>query len=216
MKYIAHSLISLSLLAVSLVGFQSASALEQTAKTATAWKLDPAHTSVRFTIKHMMISNVPGTFGKVSGTAKYDGKDLNNASVDATIDASSINTNDEHRDQHLKNKDFFDVAQFPTITFKSTKVTQESNGNFKLLGSLTMHGVTKDVTLDVEKLAAPIKDQKGHVHTGTAATTTINRKDFGLVWNKALDNGGAMIGDDVKVNIEVELVENAEEEKAKG
>jgi len=215
MKYIAQSLIGISLLAVSLVGFQSVSALEQTTKTATAWKLDPAHTSVRFTIKHMMVSNVPGTFGKISGTAKYDGKDLNNASVDATIDANSINTNDEHRDGHLKNKDFFDVAQFPTITFKSTKVTPESNGNFKLLGSLTIHGVSKDVTLDVEKLAAPIRDPKGHLHTGTSATTTVNRKDFGLIWNKALDNGGVMLGDDVKVNIEVELVEG-EEEKAKG
>jgi polyisoprenoid-binding protein YceI len=216
MKYIAQSLIGLLVLAVSLVGFQSVSAVEQTAaKAVTAWKLDPAHTSVRFTIKHMMISNVPGTFGKISGTAKYDGKDLKNASVDASIDANSINTNDEHRDGHLKTADFFDVAKFPTITFKSTKVTPESNGNFKLLGSLTMHGVTKDVTLDCEKIAAPIKDQKGHLYSGTSATTTINRKDFGLTWNKALDNGGAMIGDDVKVNIEVELVE-AEDEKAKG
>jgi polyisoprenoid-binding protein YceI len=216
MKYIAQSLIGLSVFAVSLVGFQSVSALEQGAKTTAAWKLDPAHTSVRFTIKHMMISNVPGTFSKISGTAKYDGKDLTNASVDASIDASSISTNDEHRDQHLKNKDFFDVVQFPTITFKSKKVTPAANGEFKLLGTLTIHGVSKDVTLDVEKLAAPVKDQKGHLHTGTSATATVNRKDFGLIWNKALDNGGAMIGDDVKVNIEVELIEGAEEEKAQG
>ncbi|MDR3612144.1 MAG: YceI family protein [Candidatus Obscuribacterales bacterium] len=215
MKYNAQSLIGLSVFAISLVGFQSVSAIEQTAaKTATAWKLDPAHTSVRFTIQHMMVSKVPGAFAKVSGTAKYDGKDLKNASADATIDTTSINTNEEHRDAHLKSPDFFDVAKFPTITFKSSKVTPEANGNFKLTGALTMHGVTKDVTLDCEKLATPVKDAKGHLHSGTSATTTINRKDFGLTFNKALDNGGTMLGDDVKVNIDVELVE-AEDEKAK-
>lgn len=215
MKYIAQSLIGLSVLAVSMAGFQSVSAVEQAAKTASTWKLDPAHTSVRFTIKHMMVSNVPGTFGKVSGTANYDGKDLKNASVDATIDANSINTSDEHRDGHLKGADFFDTAKYPTITFKSTKVEAESNGNFKLHGNLTLHGVTKEVVLECEKLATPIKDPKGQLHSGTSATATVNRKDFGLTWNKALDNGGAMIGDEVKVNIEVELVEGGAEEKPK-
>jgi polyisoprenoid-binding protein YceI len=153
-----------------------------------------------------MVSNVGGDFSKVSGTVNYDGKNLANSNVSAIIDASSINTNEPNRDQHLKSPDFFDVAKYPAITFKSTKIEPQNTG-FKLIGDLTLHGITKSVTLQVEPLPAPIKDPMGNLRTGTEAKTTINRKDFGLAFDKNLDNGGALIGDDVEVTIDVELTQ---------
>lgn len=172
----------------------------------TVWKIDPAHTSAHFMVKHMMISNVRGDFSKVSGSATYDGKSLTNSSVSAIIDASSINTNEANRDQHLKSADFFDVAKYPTISFKSTKVEPQANG-FKIIGDLTMHGVTKSVTLDAEPLPPAIKDPYGNLRTGTEATAKVNRKDFGLAFDKNIDNGGALVGDDVDITIDVELTQ---------
>ncbi len=170
------------------------------------WKIDPMHTSAHFTVRHMMVSNVRGDFPKVSGSVNYDGKNLASSSVSATIDASSVNTNEEKRDQHLKSPDFFDVAKYPTITFKSTKVEPNSSG-FKVIGDLTIHGVTKPVTLVAESLPAPIKDPYGNLRTGTEATTKINRKDFGLAFDSNIDNGGALVGDDVDITIDVELTQ---------
>jgi polyisoprenoid-binding protein YceI len=167
------------------------------------WSVDSAHTTAHFTVKHMMISNVNGDFGKVSGTVKYDGKNLDKATIAATIEANSIDTRDEHRDEHLKSADFFDAAKYPTITFKSTKIAPGKDG-FKIYGDLTIHGVTKNIVLNAEPLSAPVKAQKA-LHVGTSATAKINRKDFGLSFNKTLDNGGAMVGDDVNITLDVEL-----------
>lgn len=179
--------------------------VKQTGST-YVWKIDPMHTSAHFTVRHMMISNVRGDFGKVSGIVNYDGKSLAGSSVTATIDASSVNTNEEKRDQHLKSPDFFDVATYPVITFKSTKVEPRANG-FNVIGDLTIHGVTKPVTLVAESLPAPIKDPYGNLRTGTEATAKINRKDFGLAFDKNIDNGGALVGDDVDITIDVELTQ---------
>ncbi len=181
----------------------------QPALAGNEWTIDPAHTSANFTVRHMMVSNVHGSFGKVSGTAKYDGKDFKGAEVEATIDASSIDTRDEKRDGHLKSPDFFDVAKYPTITFKSKEVKKTGSG-FEIIGELTMHGTTKPVTLHAEKMSEPVKDGKGNLHAGTSATAEINRKDFGVSWSKQLDNGGAMVGDDVKIVLDVELTKNKE------
>jgi len=195
------------MLAVSLLVsglFLPVSAKEQIA-TASGWTIDPAHSSARFSIKHMMISNVNGSFGKVSGNVQYDGKNLPKADVDATIDVASIDTNEPKRDEHLKSKDFFDVEKYPTITFKSKKITTTNDG-FKILGVLTMHGVSKDITLDAEPMG-PIVNAHGKTRTGTSATAKINRKDFGISYHQTLDNGGAMVGDDVKITLDVELVQ---------
>ena len=170
------------------------------------WKIDPMHTKAGFTVKHMMISNVHGEFAKVTGTARYDGQSLANSEVAAVIDAASINTSEPQRDQHLKSPDFFDAAKYPTITFKSTKVVSDADG-FKIMGNLTMHGVTKPVTLIAESLPPPIKDPFGFLRTGTEAKTKINRKDFGLTFDKVMDNGGALVGDDVDITIDVELIQ---------
>jgi len=172
----------------------------------TQWKLDPAHTKASFTVKHMMVSNVRGEFGKVSGTVRYDGKTLADSGVTAVIDASSINTSEPMRDQHLKSADFFDVAKYPTITFKSKKVEADPD-SFKIFGDLTMHGITKPVTLTADTLPPPIKDPMGFLRTGTEAKTTINRKDFDIAFDKVMDNGGALVGDDVVITIEAELIQ---------
>lgn len=179
------------------------SAKEQIA-TASGWTIDPAHSSARFSIRHMMISNVNGSFGKVTGNVQYDGKNLPKANVEATIDVDSIDTNEPKRDAHLKTKDFFETDKYPTITFKSKKITPGKDG-FKILGTLTMHGVSQDITLDAEPMG-PIVNAHGKTRTGTSATTKINRKDFGISYNAALDNGGAMVGDDVKITLDVEMV----------
>ncbi len=182
------------------------------------WSVDSTHSAAHFSIKHMMISNVSGAFGKVSGTVKYDGKNLAKATIDATIDVNSIDTRDEHRDGHLKSPDFFDAAKFPNITFKSTKIETGKDplkDPFKIHGDLTIHGVTKSVVLNAEPLSPVVKAQGG-LHVGTSATTKINRKDYGLNFNKTLDNGGAMVGDDVNVTLDVELKQKeAEKEKPK-
>ena len=172
----------------------------------TEWKLDPAHTKAAFAVKHMMVSNVHGEFGKVSGTVHYDGKTLGDSGVSAVIDVSSINTNEPQRDQHLKSADFFDAAKYPTITFKSKKVESDPDG-FKIIGDLTMHGITKPVTLTAESLPPPIKDPMGFLRTGTEARTKVNRKDFGIAFNTVMDNGGALVGDDVDITIEAELIQ---------
>ncbi|HEY9758693.1 MAG TPA: YceI family protein [Oculatellaceae cyanobacterium] len=173
------------------------------------WTVDPAHTSARFSVKHMMISNVNGDFAKVGGTVKYDGKSLDKATINATIDVNSVDTHDENRDKHLKTADFFDTAKYPTITFKSTKIEPGKDG-FKIYGDLTMHGVTKNVVLNAEPLSPVIKAH-GALHVGTSATTKINRKEFGLNFNKTLDNGGAMVGDDVNITLDVELKQATQE-----
>lgn len=169
------------------------------------WQIDPYHSAANFSVKHMMVSNVRGAFAKVAGTVDYDGKNLKLAKVDATIDTASINTNDEKRDEHLRGGDFFDAKKYPTITFKSKKIVPAGKGKFSMTGDLTMHGVTKTVTLAVEGPTAPIKDQKGKQHIGATATGKINRRDFGITYNSVLDNGGVAVSDEVQLTLDVEL-----------
>ena len=173
---------------------------------ADTWQIDPMHTSVEFTVRHMMISNIKGTFEKTSGTVTVEGADPTTAKIDAVIDASSINTRVEKRDADLKSPDFLDVAKYPSITFISTKVEAAGEGKWKVTGNLTLHGVTKPVVLDVEGTGAPIKDPFGNNRAGASATTKINRKDFGIVYNKTLETGGVMVGDEVSITIDVEAI----------
>jgi polyisoprenoid-binding protein YceI len=171
---------------------------------ADTWQLDPAHSNVEFSVRHLMISNVKGQFEKVSGTVTSDGDKPSSVQIQAQIDANSINTRVEKRDQHLKSPEFFDVAKYPTIAFKSTKIEAAGPGKWKLYGDLTLHGVTKPVVLDVEGPTTPMKDPFGNTRVGASATTKIDRKDFGLTWNKALEAGGVVVGDEVTVMIDVE------------
>jgi len=169
------------------------------------WKLDPMDSGAHFSIKHMMISTVRGSFGKVSGTVNYDGKNLANAKVNATIDASTVDTNEAKRDEHLRGKDFFDVEKYPTITFKSTKIKPSGKGKFSMTGDLTMHGVTKPVTLAVEGPSQQIDDKKGNYKVGFSATGTVKRKDFGITYNSVLDGGGVALGEEVPITLDIEM-----------
>ena len=172
---------------------------------ADTWQIDSSHTSVEFTVRHMMISNVKGQFQKTTGTITANGNDPASAKIDVTIDASSVDTRVERRDAHLKSPDFLDVAKFPTITFKSTKVEAAGPNKWTMTGDLTIHGVTRPVVLDVEGSGPPIQVM-GHTRAGASATTKIKRSDFGLTWNKALETGGVLVGDDIAISIDLEAV----------
>ena len=171
---------------------------------AVAWQIDPAHSNVSFSVRHMMVSNVRGEFTKVSGTVEGDEKTPTQAVINATIDATSINTREAKRDDHLKSADFLDVAKYPTITFKSKKIEPSGAGQFKVTGDLTLHGVTREVVLDVSDVTPPIKDPMGKTRAGAQATTKIDRKDFGINWSKTMDGGGLLVGNDVDISIDVE------------
>ena len=173
---------------------------------ADTWQIDPAHTNVEFSVRHMMISNVKGQFQKTSGTITINGNDPTSAKIDATIDATSINTRVDKRDAHLKSPAFLDVDKFPTISFKSTKVEAAGPGKWKVTGDLTLHGVTKPAVLDVESTGTPVNDPMGNTRAGASATTKIDRKDFGLTWNQPLETGGVMVGDEVAISIDVEAI----------
>ena len=168
------------------------------------WQIDPNHTAAQFSVRHMGISTVRGAFTKVSGTAQYDPADLSKTSVEATIEASSVDTRVSMRDDDLRSPNYFDVAKYPTITFKSKSVQAAGEGKLKIGGDLTIHGVTKEVTLDVDGPSAPVTDPKGNSHLGASASTTVNRKDFGV--------GGSsnMVGEDITITIDVELVRKAQ------
>lgn len=173
--------------------------------SAPVYDIDSSHSSAQFTVRHLMISNVKGTFQKVTGSAVYDPKDLASSKLDATIDVTTVDTAEPKRDAHLKSPDFFDVAKYPTMTFKSKKFAKNGEG-LKITGDLTIHGVTKEVTFDVEGPIAEIKDPWGNARVGAAATAKISRKDFGLVWNQALEAGGVAVGDEVKISLDAELI----------
>lgn len=177
---------------------------------ASTWDIDPAHTSAQFAVRHLMVSTVRGEFGKVSGVVNLDENDLSKSSVEASIDATSLNTRVEKRDEHLKSPDFLDVAKYPTITFKSKKVEKAGDGKFKVTGDLTIRGVTKEAVLEVEGSPTPFKDPLGSMRVGGVATTKINRKDFGVQWNGALETGGVVVGDAVAITIDVELTQNVQ------
>lgn len=175
---------------------------------AADYDIDSSHTSATFSVKHLMVTNVKGHFEKVSGTVSLDDKDLTKSKVNLTIDPSTINTREPKRDEHLKSPDFFDVAKFKEITFKSTKIEKAGEG-FKVTGDLTMHGVTKSVTLDATAPSAAIKSPFGTTVRAVSVTGKLNRKDFGLNWNKALETGGVVVGEEVDVAVDAELVEKA-------
>lgn len=177
----------------------------------TVYQIDPAHSSAQFTIRHLMISNVRGDFKSVKGTVVYDPENASASSIEAEIDVNSLNTRDENRDAHVKSAEFFNVEKYPSITFKSTKVEREGEGEFKITGGLTILGVTKEVVLKVEGPSDEAKDPWGNVRIGASATTKIKRSDYGLTWNAALETGGVMLGDDVKIELDVELVKQKAE-----
>ena len=176
------------------------------AASADTWQIDPVHTTVGFSVRHMTISTVRGQFNKVAGTITVNDNDPATAVIEATIDTASIDTHSPDRDSDLKSANFLDVAKYPTMTFKSKKIEAAGPGKYNVVGDLTLHGVTKEVTLAVEATGAPIKDPWGNMRAGATATTTINRKDFGLTWNKMIEAGGAVVGDAVAVEIDVEAV----------
>ncbi len=172
------------------------------------YTIDSAHSSAQFSIRHMMISNVRGGFSSVNGTVEYDPENPGASTVEAVIDATTIKTLDEQRDGHLKSADFLDVEKYPTIAFKSTSVAVQGN-EATVTGDLTIHGVTKPVTLKVEGPTSEAKDPWGNTRIGASATTKIKRSEFGLTWNAALETGGIMVSDDLKIEIDVELIKAA-------
>jgi polyisoprenoid-binding protein YceI len=174
--------------------------------SASTWNIDPEHSSAQFKVRHLMVSHVKGGFGKVSGVVTIDDRDIAKSRVTAVIDTSSIDSGVAKRDAHLKSADFLDVEKYPTMTFTSTRIDKKGDGNLRMTGNLTLHGVTRPVVLEVEGPTAQVKDPMGNVRRGASATTRISRKDFGLVWNKALEAGGVAVGDDVDISIEVELI----------
>jgi polyisoprenoid-binding protein YceI len=172
---------------------------------AASYEIDPTHTAVQFSVRHLMVSNVKGAFSDVSGTVEYDAKNIANTKIEATIQSKSIDTNLEKRDEHLRSPDFFDVVKFPTLSFKSTKIEVIDAQKVNVIGNLTLHGVTKSVTLEVSGITNEVVDPWGNTKVGASATTKINRKDFGLTWNKALEAGGVAVGEEVLITIDVEL-----------
>jgi polyisoprenoid-binding protein YceI len=173
---------------------------------AATWQIDPDHSSFQFKVRHLMVSNVKGDFTKVKGAVTMDDKDISNLNVELTIDAASVNTGHAQRDEHLRASDFFDVAKYPTITFVSKKVVKDGPDRLKVTGDLTIHGVTREVTVNVEGPTQEIKDPRGNFRRGAAGTARINRKDFGLIWNRALETGGVVVGEDVDIFVEIELI----------
>ena len=174
--------------------------------SAVTWEIDPSHSAVEFSVRHMMVSNVRGQFTKFAGSIDVDPAAPAGATVKATIEAASVDTRSEKRDEHLRSPDFFDTAKFPQITFVSKSIQAAGDKKWKLTGALTLHGVTKDVVLDVEGPSGEVKDPWGNMRTGARATTTINRKDFGISFAKTIDGGGLMVGDEIAVTLEIEAM----------
>jgi len=172
----------------------------------TTWNIDPAHSIAEFKVKHMMISNVKGQFAKVTGALTLDESVLTNSKVEAVIEATSIETRDAQRDAHLKSPDFLDVEKFPTLSFKSTRINLVRDGELAVDGDLTIRGITRKVVFTVEGPTPPAKDPWGNTRVAVSATTKINRKDFGLTWNTALETGGILVGDEVTITLDVQFV----------
>jgi len=172
----------------------------------STWNIDPAHSIAEFKVRHMMISFVRGEFSGLSGVLKLDETDYTRSTVEVSIPTASVRTVDERLDDHLKNADFFDVEKFPTLTFISTKVRSTGGRNYAVTGDLMIHGVTRSVTLTVNDVSEPSNDPWGNQRIGLSASTTINRKDFGIIWNTALDSGGVLVGDEVSIALDVQLI----------
>ena len=173
---------------------------------AATYQIDPDHSNFQFKIRHMTVSNVKGEFKRVNSIVTIDDNDLTRLKVEVILDAASVNTDNAKRDDHLRSEDFFDVAKYPTITFVSRKVTKVDQNRLKVVGDLTIRGVTREVTVDVDGPTPEVRDPGGNIRRGATGTLKINRKDFGMGWHKTLDNGGLVVGDDVNISVEVELV----------
>ena len=175
---------------------------------AQTWQIDTAHSRAQFTVRHLMISDIRGDFGAVTGTVDYDGKDITKAKVNATIDVKSISTRVEKRDEHLKTDDFLDVANHPTMTFVSTSIKPAAGGKYSMTGNLTIRGTTKPVTFELTAPSGPITS-RGTTKIGAAASGKINRKDFGVKYHEVMDNGGLGVADEVFIQLDVELIQRA-------
>ncbi|HEY1806744.1 MAG TPA: YceI family protein [Terracidiphilus sp.] len=173
------------------------------------WNIDPAHSAAEFKVKHMMIANVRGKFSGISGVLHRFEADHTKSDLEVSIDTTTVNTLDPQRDGHLKSADFLDVEKFPTMTFKSTHIEKKGDG-FAVTGDLTIHGVTRPVVLNVEEVSEPAKDPWGNTRIGLTATAKINRKDFGLTWNTALEAGGVLVGEDVNITLDVQFIKAAQ------
>ena len=198
-------LLSRTTISAALAGVLAVSA----AATTTTWQIDPQHTAAGFAVKHLMISTVRGQFKGVTGTVNWDDQDISKSTVDITIDANTVDTSEPKRDADLKSDKFFDVVKYPTITFKSKNIEQVSAGKLKITGDLTIHGVTKEAVLDVEGPTPPVKDPWGNTRVAANATTKVNRQDFGVKWNANMDGGGVVVGDDVAITIDLEMIKKA-------
>ncbi|TAN43048.1 MAG: polyisoprenoid-binding protein [Nitrospirae bacterium] len=173
---------------------------------ASTWQIDMEHSTIGFSVRHMMITNVKGVFERFSGKVVMDESDIAKSSVKTVIETASINTRIQKRDDHLRSSDFFDAAVFPTMTFVSKKIAAAGKDRLKVTGDLTIHGITREVVLDVENLTEPVKDPWGKIRRGASATTKINRRDYGLAWNKAIETGGVLVGDEVTISLEIEML----------
>ena len=176
---------------------------------AVLWQIDPAHSAALFSVRHLMISNVRGEFTKLTGTALIDPADLTKSKVEVTIEAASINTREPQRDEHLRSADFFDVANHPNITFRSKQIDFRGPEHYIVVGDLTIRGTTKEISLDVDGPTPSVKDPWGNIRAGLTASTKINRKDFGVAFNALTETGGVVVGDEVKISIEAELIQQA-------
>ncbi len=172
----------------------------------TTWQIDPAHSAAQFAVRHLTISTVRGQFHNVKGAIVVDDAEITKSTVDVTIDATTVDTQEANRDKHLKSPDFFDVEKFPAITFKSTMVEKAGAGKLKVTGDLTIRGTTRSVVLDVDGPTAAIKDPWGNQRAAASATTKINRQDFGVQWNGTLDNGGVVVSDEVSISLDIEMI----------
>lgn len=173
------------------------------------WQIDPVHTNAQFAVRHLAISTVRGEFTKVTGQAQIDEKDVTKSQIEVSIDATTLNTREPARDKDVKGPGFLEVDKFPTITFKSKRIARAADGGLKLTGDLTIHGVTKEVTFDAESLTPAIKDPWGNLRRGASAVAKINRQDFGLTFNRALETGGLVVGNEVLMTIDIELVKKS-------
>jgi len=194
MKLLCRLLVAAALLAIPVLA------------GAATWQIDPAHASVEFRVKHLMVAWVKGSFPDVAGTVDIDEADLSKSKASVTIATASIDTNHAKRDEHLRSADFLDTANFPTMTFVADKIVAESGQLRQVTGDLTIRGTTRQVTLTVNELTPAIKDPWGKTRRGVSATTEINRKNFGLTWNKALEAGGVVVGDEVRISLDIELI----------
>ena len=188
-------------LVVTVVAALAVPALAQ-APAPNTWTIDPAHSAARFSVKHMMVSTVRGTLGKVTGTIEYDGRTVDSIKADVTIDLSAINTGDESRDKDLKSDNFFDIAKYPTVKFRSKRVQPDGQGKFKIIGDLTMHGVTKEITLDVEG-PSPALQQGPDTRVGASGTAKIDRREWGLLYSRTVELT-PIVGDEIQIQIDVE------------